>query len=178
MRARYVLAAICIVISVASIYVALSYTSQDETLAATNRVAAAGKHPDRRRQGRSSGPSRLDSRPQRHQLVGKYEIQGVSDGYWWEPNHTSQTVVNEMVSKSLRALTGKSTDYAAWDSIFRYFNQQHGKGDVGYQPGEKIMIKVNFVGLIVLRFSAAITLFMTITRIPPRRPYTPFSTSS
>ncbi len=53
-----------------------------------------------------------------------------------------------MVSKSLRALTGKSSDYTAWDAIFRYFNQQHGKGNVGYQPGEKIMIKVNFVGLI------------------------------
>jgi sugar lactone lactonase YvrE len=53
-----------------------------------------------------------------------------------------------MVSKSLRALTGKSSDYAAWDAIFRYYNQQHGKGNVGYQAGEKIMIKVNFVGLI------------------------------
>jgi len=45
-RARYVLAAICIVISVASIYVALSYTSQDETLAAPPpRVPQAANAP-------------------------------------------------------------------------------------------------------------------------------------
>jgi hypothetical protein len=36
----------------------------------------------------------------------------------------------------------------AWDRIFRYFNQAHGKGDVGYEAGEKITIKVNFVGTI------------------------------
>jgi len=26
---------------------------------------------------------------------------------------------------------------------FRYFNRTHGAGDVGYQPGEKIAIKIN-----------------------------------
>jgi sugar lactone lactonase YvrE len=59
-----------------------------------------------------------------------------------------------MVSKSLRALTGKSSDYAAWDAIFRNFNQQQGKGNVGYQPGEKIMIKANLVGLIYSTFGS------------------------
>jgi hypothetical protein len=40
-------------------------------------------------------------------------------------------------------LTGESSDYAAWDAIFRNFNQQRGKGDVGYTAGEKIAIKIN-----------------------------------
>jgi hypothetical protein len=39
-----------------------------------------------------------------------------------------------MVSKSIRSITGESTDYAAWDAIFCYFNQQQGKGG-GYIAG-------------------------------------------
>jgi sugar lactone lactonase YvrE len=146
-KARYVLAAICIVISVASIYIALSYTSQDETLAAP-RVPQPANTPIGIGKGVHPGRVAWIWDPNATNWLGTPDIQGVSDGYWFEPNHTSQTIVSEMFSKSIRALTGKSSDYAAWDSIFRYYNQQHGKGNVGYQPGEKIMIKVNFVGLI------------------------------
>jgi hypothetical protein len=143
-RSRYVLAAICIVISVASIYVTLSYTSQDNALAATPPLRTP--QPVNAPIGTAKGiyPGRVAWIHDPNATTWG----GTSDGYWWEPNHTSQAVVNEMVSKSLRAITGESTDYAAWDAIFRYFNQQQGKGDVGYQPGEKIIIKVNFVGLI------------------------------
>jgi hypothetical protein len=48
-----------------------------------------------------------------------------------------------MMSCSIRSLAGKLADSQAWDAIFRYFNIQHGKGDNGYQQGEKIAIKVN-----------------------------------
>jgi hypothetical protein len=70
------------------------------------------------------------------------------DGYqspehWWESNHTDINVVENMLRLSIRGVTGDSNDSEAWDAIFRYFNNTHGKGDVGYQPGEKIMIKVN-----------------------------------
>jgi sugar lactone lactonase YvrE len=147
-KARYVLAAICIAISVASIYVALSYTSQDKTLAAQMRIAQPVNSPIGVAKGVHPGRVAWIWDPNATNWLGSTDIQGINDGYWWEPNHTSQAVVTEMFSKSLRALTDKSSDYAAWDSIFRYFNQQHGKGNVGYQAGEKIMIKVNFVGLI------------------------------
>jgi sugar lactone lactonase YvrE len=142
LQARYVLAAICIIISVASIYVALSYTSQDETLAATPplRVPQPVNAPIGVAKGIHTGRVAWIHDP------NATTWGGTTNGYWWEPNHTDQNVVNSMVSKSLRAITGKSTDYAAWDAIFHYFNQQQGKGDIGYQPGEKIMIKVNFVG--------------------------------
>ena len=40
-------------------------------------------------------------------------------------------------------LTGQQDDAAAWDALFRHFNRTHGAGDVGYQPGEKIAIKIN-----------------------------------
>jgi len=72
--------------------------------------------------------------------------QGVGYGHWWEPEHTIQGVVDEMMSHTLRWLSGRLNDYTAWDALFRFFNQSHGGGDVGYTPGEKIVIKVNFVG--------------------------------
>jgi len=73
---------------------------------------------------------------------------GPGDGHWWESNHTSQTVVNQMMSRAIRELTGQSNDAAAWDKLFRYINKKRGKGNVGYKAGEKIVIKVNFVGFI------------------------------
>ncbi|MCL5097832.1 MAG: DUF362 domain-containing protein [Candidatus Omnitrophica bacterium] len=73
---------------------------------------------------------------------------GPGDGHWWEANHTSQKEVDKMVSRALRELTGADSDAQAWDRLFRYFNRARGKGAVGYQPGEKIAIKVNFVGMI------------------------------
>ncbi len=68
---------------------------------------------------------------------------GHGDGYPWEPEHTIPKYVNAMVSRSIRELTGTATDAAAWDAVFRYFNLEHGRGDVGYAPGEKIIIKIN-----------------------------------
>ena len=63
--------------------------------------------------------------------------------YWWMDSNTDQTKVNDMVSKALKSLTGKETDAEAWDAIFRYYNKTHGRGDVGYTAGEKIVIKLN-----------------------------------
>jgi hypothetical protein len=50
-----------------------------------------------------------------------------------------------MFSKAIRALTGRDNDANAWDAIFKQFNQQIGRGYVGYTQGEKIAIKINFV---------------------------------
>lgn len=67
-----------------------------------------------------------------------------SDAYWVSTN-TNQEVVDQMLSDALRSLTGEESDSAAWDAVFRYFNQEHGKGDVGYDPSETIFIKINAV---------------------------------
>jgi parallel beta-helix repeat protein len=48
-----------------------------------------------------------------------------------------------MVSKTLRKLTGQSSDPNAWDALFRHFNQTTGRGDVSYQRGDRIVIKIN-----------------------------------
>lgn len=63
--------------------------------------------------------------------------------HWYETNHTDLAVVEDMVSKAVQAVGGGNSDAAAWDAIFRYFNQRHGRGDRGYQAGEKVSIKIN-----------------------------------
>lgn len=69
---------------------------------------------------------------------------GSGDGHWWESKHTNQAVVNKMLSRTLQALTGKATDSAAWDTLFKSYNSTHGRGNIGYISGEKIAIKTNF----------------------------------
>lgn len=64
-------------------------------------------------------------------------------GHWWDDNSINQESVDSMLSKSICKLSGKSSDAEAWDAIFNYFNEKHGKGNIGYQPGEKIAIKIN-----------------------------------
>lgn len=63
--------------------------------------------------------------------------------YWWEGNHTDQVVVDQMVSKAVRWLAGKQTEAEAWDVLLSHFNRERGKGDVGYDPGERFFIKMN-----------------------------------
>jgi hypothetical protein len=66
-----------------------------------------------------------------------------SPEHWFETNHTDLAVVEEMMSKAVRSVGGGNSDVAAWDAIFKYFNLNHGRGDRGYQAGEKIAIKIN-----------------------------------
>jgi uncharacterized protein (DUF362 family) len=64
-------------------------------------------------------------------------------GHWWDVQNLDQQAVDKMLSHALRTLTAEQNDAAAWDALLRYFNRTHGAGDVGYQPGEKIAIKIN-----------------------------------
>ncbi len=63
--------------------------------------------------------------------------------YWWQDDNTRQSAVDSMVSEALRMLTGKGSDAEAWDALFRFYNQAHGRGDVGYTAGERIVLKIN-----------------------------------
>jgi hypothetical protein len=67
-----------------------------------------------------------------------------SSEHWWQNECTNLEVVERMLSQAIRGVAGADSDAAAWDAIFRYFNAERGKGDAGYQPGEKIAIKTNF----------------------------------
>ena len=64
-------------------------------------------------------------------------------GYWWLKQNNNQAVIDQMVSTGVCGLTGITDDAGAWEALFMYFNEMHGNGDVGYQPGEKIAIKIN-----------------------------------
>ncbi len=67
-----------------------------------------------------------------------------TNDYWLLDKNTNQTAVNNMVSNAIQMLTGKGSDADSWDAIFRYYNQTHNRGDIGYTAGEKIVIKLNF----------------------------------
>ncbi len=71
---------------------------------------------------------------------------GNQDGtHWWDPAMTDQAKVDAMLSSGLRILTGTTNDSAAWDALFRSFNQSHGLGAIGYRqsPNKLIAIKIN-----------------------------------
>ena len=74
---------------------------------------------------------------------------GPGQGHWWESNHTSQVVVDRMMSGVIQPLAEKANDAEAWDALIKHFNQTHGNGSVGYRKGEKVTIKVNLVGCII-----------------------------
>ncbi len=134
-KARYVIAAICVATSVAFIYAAMSSTDQKIIYGHEPRIANAPM-------GEAKGvqPGRVvwihDSNATDWAGPGSGER-------WYSSDCTNQQAVNKMLSRSLRALAGESSDYDAWDAIFRNFNQRMGKGDVGYTSGEKIGVKIN-----------------------------------
>ncbi|UCG59054.1 MAG: DUF362 domain-containing protein [Phycisphaerales bacterium] len=137
-QSRRLLCLILITVSVGCIWLAQSITTE-EVLLAEEPVAnapvgtAKGIHP-----GRVVWVHDPDAT----------DWDGPGDGHWWQSSHTDQAVVEQMMSRAIRGLSGEPTCPAAWDKLFKYFNRTHGKGDAGYKPGEKIIVKVNFVGCI------------------------------
>jgi len=73
---------------------------------------------------------------------------GPGDGYWWLNNHINEARINSMMDRAICELTGTTKVTDGWDKIFKYFNKLHGKGEVGYKAGQKIVIKPNWVGMI------------------------------
>jgi len=66
-----------------------------------------------------------------------------SDDGWFLSKNNNQIEIDKMLSASLKKLTNDSTDFNAWESIFKYFNQKKLGQSQGYAQGEKIFIKVN-----------------------------------
>jgi hypothetical protein len=65
------------------------------------------------------------------------------DGYWWENQNNNQEVIDIMFSNGIKSLGDDQDEAVAWENIFKSFNQNYGNGDIGYQSGEKIAIKIN-----------------------------------
>lgn len=139
LRSRYVIGIICVVAGIVTSFVAIRGGSRD-TAAGSNIPndpvgVAQGVNPGRVVWVHDANATDWDG-------------PNAGDGHWWEDANTKSSLVAQMLSHSLHALTGESNSVDAWDALFRHFNQTHGRGDVGYQAGEKITIKVNFVGFI------------------------------
>jgi hypothetical protein len=67
-----------------------------------------------------------------------------SDGdYWFMNENTNQAVVKKMLADGMKAIAGQNSVAGSWDAVFKYFNNAHGKGSVGYKSGEKVVIKIN-----------------------------------
>jgi len=134
-KSRYIVAGICIAASVMTVWWSLSVTSDSSAAAAFTATeppnspmgVAKGIHPGRVVWVHDPAATSWDG----------------STGDWWDDNNTDQNVVDYMMSKSIQTLTGESNDPNAWDALFRHFNRTRGLGDIGYQRGENITIKLN-----------------------------------
>ncbi len=137
-QSRYILCVILIAVSIGSVWFVQSMTAEktvfaDEPTANAPIGVARGIHP-----GRVVWVHDPDAT----------DWAGPGDGHWWQSNHTDQAVVDEMMSRAIMALSGEKNDAAAWNRLFEHFNQTNGKGKSGYKKGEKIVVKVNYVGCI------------------------------
>ncbi len=134
-QSRYVVAAVCIAVSIMAVWWSLNVTVELPVEAAFTPTdppnspigVAKGIHPGRVVWTHDPAATSWDS----------------STGHWWDDDSTDQNVVDYMVSKTIQELTGQSNDPNAWDALFRHFNQTKGLGDIGYRRGEKIVIKIN-----------------------------------
>ena len=70
-------------------------------------------------------------------------LKNTSGDYWSMDKNSIPSVIENMLNTSLLEVTDKSTALDAWDALFKYFNIKHGKGDIGYQEGESVAIKIN-----------------------------------
>ena len=136
-RSRYAIGALCIAVSVGAAFFAMS--------GGLERVAIGSDPNPNEPIGTARGinPGRVVWVHDPN--ATKWNGPGTSDGYWFDNSATNPAVCAGMISMSLQELTNEANDTAAWDAMFRHFNQSKGKGNVGYQAGEKIMVKLNFV---------------------------------
>ena len=64
-------------------------------------------------------------------------------GGWYEDRFVDAARAEAMLRETLRRVTGAKSDAAAWERLFEDHNRRHGRGDAGYQPGEKVVVKLN-----------------------------------
>jgi gluconolactonase len=137
-RRQYVIGLVCLAISVGALWLAVSIGSDDWAMADEPEALS----PIGEAKGIYPGRVVWVHDPEATEWAGP------GDGHPWESSHTSLPRVSGMISRSIQELTGADSDAGAWEKLFRYFNKKRGKGRAGYKKGEKIVIKVNFVGFI------------------------------
>ena len=66
-----------------------------------------------------------------------------STGFWWDDAYTSQTESDKMMNQTLLSLTGEKNLNKAWSALFVSFNKTKKGKSEGYQPNQKIAVKIN-----------------------------------
>jgi hypothetical protein len=66
-----------------------------------------------------------------------------STGFWWDDSFTSQTESDKMMNQTLLSLTGEKNLNKAWNALFVSFNKTKKGKTEGYQPNQKIAVKIN-----------------------------------
>lgn len=66
-----------------------------------------------------------------------------NDDIWFQDKNTDQSVVDAMLAKGLKAVTGQSSLPEAWEQLFHYHNKKRYQAPAGYTPGEGILLKIN-----------------------------------
>jgi hypothetical protein len=139
LRAKYAVGIMFVSLSIGFIWLTMSHT--------TPKIVLAESQPANDPIGTAQGicPGRVvwvhDANATNENCTNTYTP--VEDG-WFLAKNNNQVVIDKMVSQMLRSLTNKNSDEAAWDALFKNFNQTKGRGNAGYIPGQKIMIKTNF----------------------------------
>jgi hypothetical protein len=64
-------------------------------------------------------------------------------GNYWAPSVNPQAEYDKAFTAGIICLSGGSSEADGWDRIFKWFNNDHGRPGTGYQPGDKIAIKIN-----------------------------------
>jgi len=138
-QSRYLLAVICIVIGVTAAFLTISIDSQQ---AIGDFVPS---DPPNSPIGDAKGifPGRVVWVHDPNATYWNPAWNSRGDIFYWDDDHTSQAAVEQMLSKGIRWLSGRTTDEDAWDALLRNFNEARGKGNVGYTSGEKVVIKPN-----------------------------------
>jgi hypothetical protein len=66
-----------------------------------------------------------------------------NNGKYWEKDAVNQDAVDGMFDRALCMLSGEGNSQDAWDAFFRQFNHRRDRGELPYEPGQKIAVKIN-----------------------------------
>ena len=66
-----------------------------------------------------------------------------NNDWYFNPVNADQKIISDMVSESIKKISGKSKLKHSWNDLFHYHNTMKNQKKAGYTQGEKIFIKIN-----------------------------------
>lgn len=134
---QYKMAALFVAAGITVVFFTIPLTQTDSTAASLNFGAFAPNSPIGVAKGIMPGRVVWVHNPD----ATDKNCSNTSGDYWFD--NTNQNVVDDMLGNAIRGIAGQGDLKLAWDTIFKYFNETHGRGIKGYTKGEKIYIKIN-----------------------------------